>query len=29
VFVPMPRGALAARVVAPVVYDREGARLHG
>jgi len=27
-FVPMPKGARKVRVVAPVVYDPEGARLH-
>jgi sarcosine oxidase, subunit alpha len=27
--VPMPSGDIAVKVVAPVFYDREGARLHG
>jgi len=28
-YVPMPGGDLAVKVVAPVFYDRDGARLHG
>ena len=28
-YVPMPGGDVAVRVVGPVFYDREGARLHG
>jgi sarcosine oxidase subunit alpha len=27
--VPMPSGDIAVKVVAPVFYDREGARLNG
>jgi sarcosine oxidase subunit alpha len=28
VYIPMPGGAIAAQVVAPVFYDTEGAKLH-